>query len=578
MRGIIELSRRLEVIVGCASVLLAAVVTILAQSHYFHDYRWPAFIAWLFATCGLFLFFAIREFNPRELRAALSTPWRITILCILVGTIATRLYALDDYPFMAINDEVLGGGLFAQDFARGARDDFFGYYLTAGLTSGGLCGLFYFIFGESLLTYRVPAAIFSMAIIAMTVTFGVRHFGAAIGVLSGAALICLPLEAHYARTQTVLVLTEICGLAIFMALCALYRERTAFNFLTIGITAGFAVGLHMSVYPIAYVSLLFAGCFALRSRLTEAAFAGRPQIFLNLGAIVVGLMVGMGPRVFTVRFDHLVGADRLMATGVTNVSLSEYARRYWSALRVYFDSDLTFFYTGIFLTPALGTIMFIGALSVIARPSFVKLLTLCIVLLIPLTNSAVTNGLNYSHRMLVAAPFVAITIALGCGAIVDALRRFRLGLLVPLLAGCFVLYLGSILREYFVSERDTEPLNQDHVQGYYLLRHSAEYMAPYREFLPRQLCLRVCPTCDIFHAKHSVELMSFFFPDVRFEVGYDAAIASYKDIGISEKCDPLLSEEESIVMFCNQPVRYRCPVGLSPLRLRVQKSLIHQRP
>jgi hypothetical protein len=193
-----------------------------------------------------------------------------------------------------------------------------------------------------------------------------------------------------------------------------------------------------------------------------------------------------------------------------------------------------------------------------------------------LTNSALTSGIHFSHRLLVAAPFASVLISIGVSLLADTARRIILGRVAPIVLAGFVTHLGLNVRHHFISERDTEPLSAPHVHGYYALRYLVEYLEPYRATLPRSLCLRVCPSCEIFNTDHSVGFVSFFYPDTAFQVQFDPAFSSYREIGVTSDCGSPMSENPLVANFCERPTLYRCPKELPPLQVRVERRVLRE--
>jgi len=544
---------------------------LITLSESYVAYRWTAFFLWL-TSCGVALvLFLAYELRVRSFLGGLSRQNKVLFLLLMLVTVASRLYALDSYPFMAINDEVRDAANLGQKFALGTRTDLFGFEWSQGTFSGALCSIFYHLFGQSLLTYRVPAALLSILNLALVTLIATRWFGARVGLLAGATTLCLPLELHYARTQTLIEGTEVCATALIGVMAITYSRRTMLSFFFLGIVAGFGIGLHASVYVLCYLAIGSAFVFAWspRTRGPERVSPGLARI----SATLIGILVGVGPRILFVKGSIILPINKLAIPLDAASRLSDLSIRYVASLGVYLDKPFSMFFIGErFLTLPLSLLLVVGALRCLWPCSFPKSLCLLLVLLLPFTNSAATSLLNGSHRLLVVLPFVAILIALGFDLVLFVLSRGRLAWACFMLTTLFVVYNAAGLKNYFLSERDTEPLGAPHVKLYYLVRYVSEHLLTYGVRVPQNLCVIGCPECSILNTGHVRGFLAFYLPSQKIEIRFDPAVRSYGELVIASDCDEPITGELKTFHFCEKPELYRCPAKLPPLKLSMTQQ------
>src|SRR5579859_7598208 len=169
------------------------------------EYRWIAFwlhIASILLLLGIYILYTITKGYVKKL---LSEKELIPIIFIFMVIESVNFLLLQYYPYVSISDELRDGGVYAMKIASGALKNIFawGVYDAHGLIIPTLTVPFYYLFGNSTLTYRVPAALLSSADVIFLYILIRLLLNRQTAVWVALILATLPFHMFFAHTQEI---------------------------------------------------------------------------------------------------------------------------------------------------------------------------------------------------------------------------------------------------------------------------------------------------------------------------------------------------------------------------------------
>ena len=579
---------------------------LLAKSDLEFSCRWISFGLWISAIVLILLAAFVEKaadgpFDFRSVKKFFSWGEFLPFLLIVFLATISRFVFLKSYPFAAVGDEVRDGGLNAMEIVEGKIKNIYGYgrYESHGLIIPIFTSLFYPIFKNSVFTYRVPAALVSILDI-FALYFLARCLGGRkMAFFASLIMINLPLHLFYGRTEIVVIFSSLLTTLILIFLYFLVRSGgiRIRNFCLLGLLLGFSSGFHASVRTVVFAAFLLICGVVLYSFFTNKG--DRRRMVGGLLLLTVCYFIGFGPRLlFTPPrvFFHartVFIQDKTSLAGTAPVfkafagSFSNLVERYLDSLGVYTHRAAVSHYQGRkpVLAPALVPFFVLGLLSLVfLNPGSFGRYLVFYTLLIPLTNSAVTDCLNCDHRLAPVLPMAALVTASGIVSLLEAqklpfLRRrtgsssFSLGasnfrwFAFPL-GFVLVLYISFQGYTFFSAELASKGKSLED----YLSMHIIYFLKAVST--PKGVRLTISPhNEEFFNFMHIKEQYEFFLPEVKIEklvgdwVPKDA-------VYISRACEP---PPGNFVLYqpCLEPRKFICPLEDGPdLKLYVESSLV----
>lgn len=592
-------------IAGICTILFSVVGFVLSYLDNTHAFRWVVvgfyFLSvFTLPTYLLFLRRAVVAVYGARIFVHIRTHREFWF--ILAVAAVTRFVFLETYPFVGVGDELKYGGLYAREMLEGDIDNFFEYGLhgTQGTMPLMLGIPFYLVFGESVLSYRVFAALISLSTVCILYVAALFLCNRRVAFWSAFVLAVLPLELFFARTEIVVAMNSWWGIVLFLTTLGIIRGRRKGLawYAVYGILIGFVFTFHSTAKAFAVVSLglvlgkvLFDGLRFLLQRRVGKKEAVRVFLFFAF------FIVGFGPNLLHMNQGSLITRERsFIHNGAVENSAEEVqpghiesiqqtgavlGMRYITSLLVYGVEPTQSWYSVrepilpplLFVFFLAGVVFLLLAMLLYRRP--VSGLLLAYLLIIPFTHSAITTELNYEHRLAPLFPLIAL--ATGVGMYVT----FHLIHWNKVLQAALAVYLVSIGVVFFANEAAGFEGNTDYAVFEYKAMHALNALKDREDIgnVAPHMCF-VVPEHEGQHyrASHVWEQFSFFLPGVRYQpVSSSGRIKAEKnELYVLEYCgkEGVVFEDYSVDCREKSLFRFPCPRGYEgELRVLIDREL-----
>jgi len=480
------------------------------------SYRFGAFYIYILNVGLIFVFFLWENIKRLSKKAALGEFYLSALLVSAAAFVSFVL--LKQYPYVSVGDEVRDSGLDAIRLINGQIGNIFSYGNYDGYVNiiPAIAGFFYRLFGASVYTFRVPAALASVAdICLMYLLLRLAKTGKAVSFIGSLSYGLLPMHLFYARTEFVVILDSLWTTMILTALYLWIRSKNEINYIFLGTVLGVGANLHS---PVRIVSLAVAAIVILLSLKPVIGNLGK-----TIGVVFLFLyfLIGFGPTLIYSGTNTFFQTDKLFmqeagksSTLSQGFQLPALKNNYAKSLMVWFYEPTTsHFAAGTPLLPPLWGVFFvlgIGYAVFVSKTTFDYIL-IFFVFALPFANSAITNAVNADHRLMSMLPVGAFLTSAGIRGVYSLLKRnykyIFLGLLglYALFVGVSFFYSGLAVKNKnagdflsmhiiytiksfaFDSESGSGNICLDVSQknyGYFDLQH---YKEQYRYFLPRYI-------------------------------------------------------------------------------------------
>ncbi len=528
---------------------LGLVSTIIAffdiQFKYQHIILFLHLLSFLLFILSLFIF--IRTSPPQKL----LKKHKIIFLGIMLLSIITRFIFLNFYPFVSFGDEVRDGGHDAYEIYQKKTANIFTYgsYNSHGLIIPTFASFFYPLFENSNLLYRFPSALISVVDIALIFFVSYWNFGITPAVISSLAIISLPLHLFYSRTQMVVIFSSFLT-TFFLLLFTFYKNpKKPHLFLLIGYLCGFSFNFHASIRPISLIIILFV-------IVSEIKNIHRLLLFLFF------IIVGFGPRLIFTPLNIFFHTTRLTASvsGSLTNKIWELIGRYITSLLVlvieptqsFFKDNrpiLNMFYAALF---------FVGIIFLLKRlKKRIFQIILILVFAIPLTNSAITDGLNFDHRLAPLLPLGAILI--GCGFFY-LYSTIKFNIIKYIFLGSFISVFLLEIIVFFVDKKANHNWENHYFVRDYLSMHLIYFLQKKQDLLNKSICVAVSPNnIDYFTDPIQIEeKYGFFLPDTQIEFKRDE-LTGDNEAMVSNSCYSPSKENYLSYQYSCPDNFFKCP-------------------
>lgn len=541
-----------------------------AKSNTLQSFRWLAFGLHILAIAVIALFYISKTLNKRVL-SKVSEKEIVIFIFILIITEILSLSFLQDYPFVSVGDEVRDGGLNAMQIANGALVNIFSYgrYDAHGLIIPTISAFFYNIFGNSVLTYRLPAALLSIldiAIIFILVRFLLSKTAAFFSALT---LATLPLHLFFARTQIVVAFNSFWSSFILLFLFILFKKGRTIDYVFLGTILGFAGGFHAAIRTMVILVLLTVitvDLWTIIKKLVkkEKKFHNLQKIFL----LIVFFLVGFGPRILfsdTLNFFH---TSRLSLSDLYTTET-----RYIKSLMVWGYEKTTFFYPdhNPILSPILAVFFLLGigySLFILKKKYLYILIFLSVSL--PFFNSSITDWINADHRISPLLPIGAIFAGMGINYVLNLISNKNLKFII---GGIIFIYLLFKACGFFTDL----PANKNYNIKDYLSMHIIYFIksqssnkltnSVYAQTTDsKNICIWVSP--DNYYnlnLTHYLEQYKYFLPDKIIEIKEDTNIKNNESYIFKQECpvNYKITTKEKIIKCNLFEKNFYCPLNSS---------------
>lgn len=495
-------------------------------------------------TVLVYLFFLIKSF----LKNKYFTQSKSQFLIIVILAIFTRFIFLSSYPFTAFGDEVRDGGLNGVQISNHKLSNIFGYgtYEAHGLIIPTITSIFYPIFGNSTLMYRIPAAIIGVLDILLVYIFIFTLISPKAGLYSALTLISLPLHIFYSRTQIVVIFSSFITTCLIVALYYYFNQKSQWRFVFLGLLIGLSFNFHASVKTVGLTILLVI----LLLELKRISLQSLKNVFI----ILVSSLIGFGPRLIYTPLNIFVHSSRLEPINELFLNLPQ---RYIQSILVWFISPTqSFFNNNQSLLPiSLFLIIIFGIFIYLKNKKNINWFN-CVLFLaisVPFTNSAITDGINFDHRL---SPLFSISaILVGCCFyfICQKCTYKKIKLLEILL----IIFLSLQTVTFYTNRLADVNWNNLIEKKDFLSMHIIKFIQSNKQ-TSQSLCVTVPKQfLSYFSLAHIQEQYSFFLPQHSITFYGDNTLLDYQTI-ISSDC---LHQKKykQYTYYCSSLFDFSCP-------------------
>jgi len=577
------------------SLLFYLVSLVIASNDLDFSYRWLTFTLWIISVLLLPAVLIVNKASRKKggFRQFLSLDKTDIAPLIFIGFWTTLLsfILLVNYPFVAVYDQIRDGGLNAQQIVNGSIKNIFAYgrYESHGLIIPTITGFFYLIFKNSVLTFRFPGALIAVLDVLMIYWICRRTVGKRAAFWSALILINLPLYLYYSRTEIVPFFSSLLTSLILLLLSFFFQRKSFQAFALLGLLLGFSSGFHTSIRTIALLTAIIVITLALYDVLIRKI---NKKAAIGILLMVVFFFIGFGPRVLfttpniffqtrSLRNLSFVDSTKGVITNKeflnnSSIDFGKIVNNYEKSLLVYFrEPTRSTHYADLkpLLDPILGIFFVVGFLSAIFISKSIFLRIVCLfALLIPLTNSAITEAINSDNRLLPLLPVSAILAGYGIQITFSKISNlFKLKNWTTLFLGItliiYILFQGC---KFFWNESASKQYSGvDYLSMYtvYFLKSNTDY----QNF--NKTCLFVSPTnFKYFNLLHVKEQYQYFVPNKLIQVFENNGVRE-NQIYISGSCNKnLMDDNFTVYQYCQNQIKFVCPKGTDLTLLVETKS------
>lgn len=576
-----DLSGSFWIRAGLATFFVALLLTHYDDQEF--KLRDLTFIMWFLAIGQCY--YGLRLLEPgSKFKFQLKRPnWPefLPMLGVTVIATLTSLLFLTIYPFVSIGDEMRDTGIYTLQLANGEIKNIYGYGFESayGLIVPQFASLFYHLFGNSLLTIRIPAALIAILDSVLLYQMLRQFINRKVGLWAALVMISLPLHLYYARVELVVIFSSFLTTAILFALGLLLQKRTLKNFGQLGLLLGFSMGFYASVRTVILLTLvivvIICGYYFWKK-------IERQTLLNGFGLLLLLALVGFGPRLLFSPPEALLHTSRLVQEEQKPGENSLLNRlklpfeRYPQSLMVYIYEPAVLKWHGrqpilpTFLAPFFLVGLFLALMPGSARYRNPWLTVVAFfALLLPFTNSALTNIVNADFRLSPYWPVASILVAYGMAEVFARLHDFKIGatLLYPALAFITLVFLGYSVVWFFNSETATYGMYRTVEQesnGFqdYMVMYTIKTIQQQPALKNRpSLCLLGSKTsADFLRLNHIKEQFSYYLPRLKFEVQEASGELPDNTIYIADGCgEPVDDGNWASLNYCQPYQKFVCP-------------------
>lgn len=530
--------------------------------------RWLSFSLWILSISIMPIYIVCQNIGKTNFKKVFKKEELLTLALIILLTLISRFIFLKTYPFVAVMDEIRDGGLNAYQVVIGVIRNIHGYgrYESHGLIIPILIIPFAQIFRNSVFAYRIPTALISFLDILTIYYLSRKIFNRRVAFFASLILINIPLHLYYSRTEVVVIFSSLLTSILLLLFYFLIKNKNLKYYVLMGLALGFFSGFHASVRTVVFAT-------SLAIILTTIFFLFKEKNKLNISLrllfLFIFFFVGFGPRLlftspnvfFHSRTISLINQE----TGTSRSFLSLLAENRQRLTQNYLNSFGAYISKPVYmhfqdrkpiLSPLLSIFFILGIISslFITKNWFAKYLVI-LALLLPFTNSAITECINCDHRLVPMLPISAVLSALGFEFLISTMTRFGLKKILFINLSFFV-FAGYILSQGYLFF-STESASRGKGVSDYLSMHTIYLL----QSLPTQsqICLFVSPkNYNFFNLLHIKEQYEFFLPNIRIEKTIKPELLE-NEIYITKDCN--LSEKSfALYQLCLKKSKFICPL------------------
>ncbi|HVZ58355.1 MAG TPA: hypothetical protein VG935_01220 [Patescibacteria group bacterium] len=450
------------VVISSFSFAIEAIVLVHGDKEF--TYRWFELLLYLLSIAIPVVFFIFQTIKSHHLQRAIHERNLLLFTTLTVIAEVVCFFSLSTYPLVSLGDEVRDGGMDVVKIATGQLTNVFDYgrYDAHGLIIPTLGVPFYFLFGHTVGTFRIYAAVLSVLDIIILFFLLRRYVDSLLSFLGSITLLSFPLHLFFSRTQVVVIWNSLWTSVLLLVFSLFLDKRRVIDYITLGTLLGFASTFHAGVRVVAILLLLIVLMYEVIDCMRYDK-AGQ-DILIRLGKSILLLIfavIGFGPKLLFTTPQIFFHTTRLQLAK-DNVQgffaiYSQLEHNYLKSLMGWFYESVKYFYPDAqpLLAPVLAIffILGIGSAIFLEKKRFTTSLLL-LALLIPFFSSAITEAINADHRLSVLLPIGAIFITLGISYLAKGIKNYNIRVGFYLVV---MVYLFMQIGHFFL----TYPVNKD---------------------------------------------------------------------------------------------------------------------
>ncbi len=407
-----QINHRLKIIfIGLGFVLNTASILIYQQSG--KSYYWTSLYIWFLAVAISFFPFLLDKLKLKDFKIDKKT--LIIVFLLLISSFLPRIYKLSTVP-IPHGDEIRDTGVVPGEIIAGNKRDFWEYTGSIGNLFYLVATLPHFMFTDPILKVRFLTAVVGVAYTVLLYFFSKRFFNEKVAILASFFIAFYHVSLQFSRTELLNNLDMLWAPSIVWFLLLAIKKNQYSAFL-LGLMCGFSLHFFTGIRSVIIVSISFYLVHQFFKRKLK-------YYFKNLAFLVSGFFIGLGPTLVTAlshpaSFKAKGAGDFFTKTPLVLWSQDEVLLlldRYLNSLGAYIYNPIDFHYRwgGPFLILPMSLFFLVGVLYLLMNIKQAKYKILILWLLVPpFFNSALTNGLTYTHRLLSTVPAMLIVAALG---------------------------------------------------------------------------------------------------------------------------------------------------------------------
>ena len=550
------------------SFILYFLSLILVKNDSYFSNRWFNFSIWITSILLLPLFLLVNKNIKFKILLKNKIDLFLLVIIILLAIFLSFSF-LTKYPFVSIYDQVRDGGLNAMEIANGSLNNIFGYgrYASHGLMIPTITSFFYLIFKNSVLTFRFPGAFIAVLDVIVLYIVVRKSINRKTAFWSSLVLLILPLHLYYSRTEIVVIFSSFFMSFILLLLSFFIKNKRFKHYALFGLLLGFSSGFHTSIRTVAIITMILVFAITFYEIIIKKI---KKKILFALILMVVFYLIGFGPRILFTTPDIFFQARSFLAhnnSSEEQISIIKKIEKiginYEKSLLVYFVQPTISTHYADFkpiLNPILGILFIIGFIYSLFFSKNIFLKYVCFfALIIPLTNSAITEVVNSDNRLAPIFPISAIFVGIGIHLVILKMHSMlkikeRNLFLIPSIFVLYLLFLG-------VSFFTNEPASKQYGNQDYLSMHTVYFLKSNQEYKNlSSLCFFTSPAnYEYFKLMHVQEQYQYFTPNKYIRIiPYDKIPEN--QIFISKTCNTILVPNNyKYYNYCSNNEKFTCP-------------------
>lgn len=534
-------------------IILAALMSIFSIWLVYVDqnmsWRWVAFGLHLASVATIVIATLVRRHNRnRESTPHHSSKFKLSAFIFIIAySIFMNSLFLTTYPFVAEGDEVRDGGLETMEIAIGTRKNIFGWgaYDSHGLIIPTLTSFLYRLMPGNVLVWRLPAMTVGVIGVISLFLFMSKTTARATAFWSAFVLANLPLHLYYSRTQLVVIWSSTLAMLLLIGMTHFLKKRTVTTIVLVATLAGFFSTFYTSMRTVATFLIGLVSVISIVDAIKmHRSWRWRTlQTMKHLWLIILFFTLGFGPRLLysppRIFFQRSRALPLETFSGLSFSSIQKDVsilhNRYQESLLVYGVKPTASWYPDHrpILPEFLYPFFLVGILVALTTHRSTMWPVLMLAAIIPLTNSAITEGVNFDHRLAPLFPISAMLTGIGISWFLKNIRQARwLWTVSTLTITVAILWMGA---SFFVNQ----PANKEKTIRQYVSMHLVKFLSDRKRSLgDHRYCLYVHPELvEYFNFMHIREQYAYFVPGFSYETRSSPPLRLGKnEVYISRSC------------------------------------------